>query len=210
MMTANHANQSNVNQSNANQNNGIDKNGVMQLMKSRRSIGILKAPAPSQAELEAAIGCALTAPDHRQLTPWRFYSISGEGLESFADLLVTTAQENGETSAEKLARVAKHPSRAPMIIVCVTKIVPHLKVPTFEQLLATGAAVQNMLLAFESMGYGTMWRSGDAVLSATLKEKFGAGDDDYIAGFIYVGTKSLEPKTKPPRTVADFLSEWNG
>lgn len=183
-------------------------NATLQVINTRRSVGILVEPAPSQTQLETAIQSALAAPDHRQLTPWRFYSIFGDALADFGSLLVQANQENGITDADKLAKVAKHPLRAPMIIVCVTKVVKHIKVPDFEQLLSTGSAIQNMLLTFEAMGYGTMWRSGDVIHSKTLKQAFNAGDDDYISGFIYVGTKEKPPRQKPARKVSDFLTEW--
>lgn len=182
---------------------------TIDLIHNRRSIGILTEPAPSVAQVETAIKAALAAPDHRQLTPWRFYTVSGDDMQGFSQLLVETAKAQGIEEPEKLARVAKHPERAPLIIVCVTKMVEHVKVPPFEQLLSTGAAVQNMLLAFEDMGYGTMWRSGDAVLSAVFKKQFDADDGDYISGIIYVGSKAREPKAKPLRDSADFLTKWS-
>lgn len=184
-------------------------NSTIEMIHARRSIGVLTEPAPSDAEVTTAIQAAIAAPDHRQLTPWRFYSISGEEMQGFSQVLVDTAKDQGINDPERLARVAKHPERAPLIIVCVTNVVEHLKVPTFEQLLSTGAAVQNMLLAFEAMGYGTMWRSGDAVLSDVFKQHFDAGQDDYISGIIYVGSKAKTPKDKPPRDITDFHRKWS-
>lgn len=182
---------------------------TLDLIHARRSIGILTEPAPTAEQVETAVQAALAAPDHRQLTPWRFYTVSGEDLQGFSELLVETAKAQGVEDPEKLARVAKHPERAPLIIVCVTKVVEHVKVPPFEQLLSTGAAVQNMLLAFEEMGFGTMWRSGDATVADVFKQQFHAGDDDFISGIIYVGSKAKEPKAKPRRDTTDFLSEWS-
>lgn len=182
---------------------------ITQLIHGRRSIGKLTAPAPTPEQINYAIRAAIAAPDHRQLTPWRFHTIAGDDLLGLSQLLVETARSQGVEDDARLLRIAKHPERAPLIIVVVTQVVPHVKVPAFEQLLSTGAAIQNMLLAFEDMGFGTMWRSGDAIISETFKAQFDAGDDDFIAGIVYVGTKGLEPKQKPERCIDDYCSQWS-
>lgn len=45
---------------------------ILDFIKSRRSIGNLVAPAPNREQVEQAIEVALSAPDHKDLNPYRF------------------------------------------------------------------------------------------------------------------------------------------
>lgn len=47
-------------------------------INSRRSMGNLDMPAPTRPQIEAAIECAATAPDHKKLNPWRFIVTQGD------------------------------------------------------------------------------------------------------------------------------------
>ena len=56
-----------------------------------------------------------------------------------------------------------------------------------EDIEAAAAAVQNMLLAAEELGLGTIWRTGDAAYDPLVKRWFGLTPDDHIVAFVYVG-----------------------
>ena len=54
---------------------------LLNFIKSRRSIGNLVAPAPTQAQIEQAIEVAMSAPDHKQLQPYRFVVLQNSALD---------------------------------------------------------------------------------------------------------------------------------
>ena len=178
------------------------------LINHRQSIGHLIEPAPTASQLEQAIAAALTAPDHHRLHPWRFVVIQGEQREAFGHLLSESLAADGDMDPHQLERVKNHPLRAPMILVCIMQYRPHHKVPAYEQILSCGAGIQNLLLILQAQGYSSMWRSGAASESASLKRALGCSANDEIAGLVYIGTSPKEIAPRHPLNVADFLTEW--
>ncbi|MGO2622933.1 MAG: nitroreductase family protein [Psychrobacter sp.] len=175
-------------------------------INSRRSMGNLDMPAPTRAQIETAIECAATAPDHKKLRPWRFIVTQGDARHELGNALVEAAQakadrEGEELSEKNLKKTQTLPLRAPLIITVVTKMEAHKKVPPFEQMLSTGAAVQNLILALKSQGFSTVWRTGLLCNEPAVKAYFDVGPDDYVSAFVYTGTS---PKDDPVRKPIDI------
>lgn len=177
----------------------------------RTSQGRLTAPAPSPAALQTAFACALRAPDHRVLRPWRYLVIQGEALARLGDVFVeATRAAQGELDAAEAERLRRMPLRAPMIVVAITVPRHDPKVPPEEWLLSTGAAVQNFLLALHAQGYGAMWRTGPLAHAPAVKRALGLGEGELIAGFLYLGTAAAEPRKVAPLSTADHVADWPG
>ena len=102
---------------------------ILDFIKSRRSIGNLVAPAPTHAQVEQAIEVALSAPDHKDLNPYRFIVLENQALNTLGTALKNAAIAQGETDEKTLKKAENMPLRAPMIIACVTDFKPHDKVP---------------------------------------------------------------------------------
>ena len=184
----------------------VNSEAMIGWIGSRRSMGNLDTPAPTRAQIEAAIACAATAPDHKTLQPWRFIVTEGEARRQLGAALVSAAKaqaaQQGEVLTEKtIKKTHTMPLRAPVIITVVTNMQAHKKVPPFEQLLSAGAAVQNMLLALKAQGFSTVWRTGLLCNEPAVKAYFGVGSDDYITAFVYTGTS---PKDEPTRKPIDI------
>jgi nitroreductase len=109
---------------------------------------------------------------------------------------------------EKIAKVAKMPFRAPMIIVISTQYVVHNKVPEQEQLVAAGCAAQAMQMACFALGYGAMWRTGDLAYNDVVKQGLNLATDNEVAGFLYVGTPKKEQCIKPAKSLEGKVTYW--
>ena len=174
----------------------------------RQSIGQLIEPAPNTQQLEQAVQATLTAPDHHRLKPTRFVIVTAEQRAAFGEFLANALADMGENDPAQLERVKHHPFRAPLLVLALTTIQDHPKVPHFEQILSTGAAIQNFLLSLQAQGFASMWRSGAVVESNWLKQQLGLKEQDLISGIIYIGTAA---KTIAPRAEIesqDFLKIW--
>ena len=182
---------------------------TLALIEGRQSVGLLTEPAPDSAQLEQAIQAALAAPDHHRLRPWRFIAIAGDARQQMGEVLVDALRASGETDPAQFERVRAQPLRAPLIVLCATIATMHPKVPMVEQVLSTGAAIQNMLLTLHAQGFAAMWRTGALVESTLLKAAFGLQPDDEIAGLVYIGTPAKALSPRQPLNVADFLSTWS-
>ena len=182
---------------------------VHQNIHQRQSIGHLIEPAPNAEQLEQAFQAALTAPDHHRLKPTRFVVIPETERESFGELLSQALADTGQTEEAQLERVKHHPFRAPLLVLALTKLQDHPKVPNFEQILSSGAAVQNFLLSLQVQGFSTMWRSGAVVESKLFKQALGLTENDLISGIIYIGTAVKAIPARADINSADFVSHWH-
>lgn len=179
-------------------------------IQQRQSVGLLVEPAPTAQQLELAFAAALTAPDHHRLKPTRFVVIETNQRIAFGELVTNSMQQDfPEIDPVQIERIKNHPMRAPLLVLALTHIVEHPKVPEFEQILSSGAAVQNLLLSLESQGFASMWRTGAIVESVSLKKALGLQAHDLISGIIYVGTaaKALAPRAE--LTLSNYVSYWS-
>lgn len=177
----------------------------------RVSQGKLTEPAPDAAALDKAFACALRAPDHRVLRPWRYLVLRGDALRQLGEVFVDAMRAaNPGLDATEVERLRKMPLRAPLIVVAVTVHKQDPKVPDEELLLSTGAAVQNFILALHDQGFATMWRTGPLAKAPLVRAALGLNGQESIAGFLYAGTAAGEPRRIVPLPVGDFVSEWKG
>ena len=184
---------------------------VINWIKSRRSIGNLSIPAPSAQQVNTAVECAMTAPDHKKLQPWRFIVVEGNARHTLGKAFLAAAEAQAMAKGESLddktrQKTYNMPLRAPMIITVVTRMQAHEKVPAFEQLLSTGAAVQNLILALKAQGFSSVWRTGLLCNEPAVKEFFGVGTEDYVAAFVYTGTSHCDMPSRGDIDTTELLS----
>ena len=184
-------------------NSQVTDEQLINWIKSRRSIGNLSIPAPTESQIKAAIDCAVTAPDHKKLQPWRFIVTQGNARHELGRAFLVAAEAQaaaeGETLSEKdRQKTYNMPLRAPVIITVVTQMQVHKKVPSFEQMLSAGAAVQNLILALKAQGFSTVWRTGLLCNEPAVKAYFDVSADDYVTAFVYTGSSPCDMPTRKP------------
>lgn len=166
-------------------------------------------PIPTKKEMEKIYQAALRAPDHASLKPTKFIEVSGNGLNKLSNIFKKYVLENGtENEKKKIEKYANAPFRAPLVIILVSEVKFHPKVPEMEQYLSTAAASQNILLAIDSLGYGAIWRTGIFALNEKLNKYFNLKSNQKILGYIYVGTVDGEKKDIPVLDHNEFLTRW--
>ena len=166
-------------------------NPVLDAIMSRVSASKLVAPGPSAADLERIMTAGARAPDHGRLRPWRFVVVQNQERQRLGDLMAASLKARDPSATEPLlSNERQKVMRAPTIIVVAAAVQPdHPNIPAIEQILAVGAGVQNMILAAEAIGYGTMWKTGDAAYDAIVKKGLNLAVTDQIIAFFYVGTR---------------------
>lgn len=178
-------------------------------LRARVSSPKLRAPGPSATELELMIRCALRAPDHGLLRPWRFVAFCGDARLKLGEIFVEAEQiRNPAALPDALDKLRRKPLRAPLVIVCVAHVSPqHPKIPVAEQLASMAAAVQNLQLAADALGYGAMWRTGPMATDPHVKARLGFAVQDEITAFLYVGTVDGERRHCQELDPALFLRD---
>jgi nitroreductase len=187
----------------------LSQSTVIATLKSRTSCAQLGDPPPTADQLQTLFEVAFRAADHRQLKPWRFLVVEGEGLSRLGELFLSARQHNFPApTPEECARLLALPRRAPMIVVAISSIKEDPKVPEVEQLLSAGAAVQNMLNAAFAQGLGAIWRTGDLAFNRQVATGLGLADSERIVAFLYLGTPKVPPRAPPPADIKNHVSHW--
>lgn len=182
---------------------------ALQVIQNRVSITKLIEPAPNHTDLLEVFKAAARAPDHGKLQPWRFMVIEGEGLTLLSGIfLAALAKSNPDISPSVVEKTRNMPFRAPMIIVAIAKCQENSKVPKQEQIIACGAATQNLLNALFALNYGAVWRTGDLAYDNHVAQSLGLTESEQIIGFIYVGTPAQDIPEAPQVDVASIFSSW--
>ncbi len=137
---------------------------------------------------------------------------AGRRAERLGAVMAQSLQSRApDVPADVVEREGKKLMRAPLIVVVAATLIEGHKIPVIEQVLAAGAAAQNLLLAAHAMGFGAMWRTGDSAYDARIKEALGLNASDAIVGFVYLGTaqgRAIIPPNEPG--VREFVREWTG
>jgi nitroreductase len=192
-----------------------DGQALLSLLRTRRSVPalLLRAPGPSEAEIDAALEVAMRAPDHGALRPWRFVLIRGAARERLAELFVRRMREREPPSPpHKIDKAGAQTRTAPLVIAVGAKLVREHKVPEIEQLLSCGAAVMNLLDAFHAQGYGAILLTGPNAYDGEIAAALGFGPDEQLLGFVYVGSRpaQLQLPSPAPTARASSVREWTG
>ncbi|MBE8168079.1 MAG: NAD(P)H nitroreductase [Shewanella sp.] len=174
-----------------------------QLLLTRQSTPRLTAPAPTEEQLKFILDAAVRVPDHAGLSPWEFIIAKESGLDKLAGAFVDAAKKSG-ANEELIAKSAKMPFRAPMVITVVAKYQTHPKVPMLEQSIAAGCATMAMQQAVFAIGLGGVWRTGDFAFNNDVKLALGIKESDDIVGFLYIGTPMVNAPVKPSKSGSDF------
>lgn len=177
----------------------------------RVSTGLLTEPAPSEQQRQNIFRAALRAADHGCLRPWRFLLVEGEARGRLGEILLRASEQDSvePLSDKQRDKVLAMPMRAPLIIVAITRLTEHPKVPHLEQHMSTAGAVQAMLTAAFAEGVGAYWRTGPLAYSPVVAEGLGLAENERLDGFIYCGTPQKAVREAPQLDVADFFSNWN-
>lgn len=178
------------------------------LLLTRSSYAKLSAPAPSGEALENILKAGLRAPDHANLSPFKFIVCQNDGLQKLADIYykAAIASEMSEAVIEKSLNL---PFRAPMIVVGIMQYQEHEKVPRVEQIATTACAMENMQMAAYAQGFNGMWRTGAFAHDANVKTAFGLSEQDEIIGYLYLGTPENETPIKKQKEVSEFVEYWD-
>lgn len=171
----------------------------------------LIGPGPGAAQIDSLFRAAATAPDHGRLLPWRFVIVPAEQrarlAEAFALALID--RDPGATLLQ-IEEARLKAWRAPWIALAIARLRDDEgdagSVPAAERLVSLGAALQNLLLAAHSMGFGSGLTSGRAMASARVRGLFGVQPQEQAVCFVNVGTEVARRPVLPRPAPAQFVS----
>lgn len=182
---------------------------LLKYLLKRRSpvVKHLQEPGPSPKEITKILEAAARVPDHGKLSPFYFILLDQKGQEDIKPLLRDAFKsENPDASDAKLELEQQRLSRAPVVVIVVSRI-RDSKIPVWEQILATGAACQNLVLASHASGYGIQWLTEWPAYNAEFKKGLGLeAGRDHIAGIFYIGTVTEKQKDRDRPEISKLIN----
>ncbi len=139
------------------------------------------------------------APTHGRTEPWRFVIFSDDKVAEFgkehAQLYQIHTPEDKflPTTYDKLLHNGDLCSH---VVVAVMQRGHLPKIPPLEEIAATAAAIQNVLLAATAEGIATFWSTGGMVFHPSFRAWLGFGENDQVMGVLYFGYSHTTPEAK--------------
>ena len=191
-------------------------NSVLETIKARRSARKLRSDTvPEKGDITKILEAGTWAPNHHLTEPWRFVVIAGEERKRFGEAMSAFVKRSSSSLDpsfdSKIALERAKPLRAPVIIalVCSPKKEASNNVDLQEEIVACGAALENMLLAAHSLGFGTMIKTGSSAYSDETREFLKMSQNELLIGLMYLGYPEEIPQGSK-RTPVDAKIEWLG
>ncbi|HUB59462.1 MAG TPA: nitroreductase [Puia sp.] len=150
------------------------------------------------------------APSHGLTEPWRFIVYSGEAVRGFchqhAELYRQITPPDKFIPA-KYEKQSHDGDLASHLIIVYMHRGANPNIPALEEICATAAAADNILLGAEALGIAVLWSTGGTVLQPVMKEYLGLGAEDTVLGLLYLGYTE-EPRRPGKRTPVTEKTKW--
>lgn len=195
---------------------------MMRSIENRRSIRKFKEDGIPMELLEQVLFAGIKAPSSKNKQPWRFVVLGGkakkEMLHSFEAGLVRE-QEGNAALLEKNRNALPDAwntlnilNQAPIVILVLNAesgnpFVPISKEERVAEIANTqsiGAAIENMLLAAQELGLGSLWVCNTFFAYTELSQWIGSSVQ--LAAALALGYADEEPMPRPRKKLADVVT----
>ena len=187
---------------------------ITEAITARRSIRKFSDRPVTEETVNAVLAAATLAPSGKNRQPWRFVVVTGDEKRAQmirvmrAGIVDTKARGMETGSAIMTARVMEH---APVTIFVFNPEgsrpwTPHTVGQMFLEAVDTqsiGAAIQNMLLAAQGMGLGTLWMCD--VWSAYHQLSAWMGESGELIAAVALGYPDEQPAARPRRPLSEVV-----
>ncbi len=183
-----------------------------EIIANRRSTkpAVMNGQPINDADINRLLSLANWAPTHGLTEPWRFVVYKGESSKQFC----TDQAEmyKAGTPADKFIpakyeKLLHNGDKASHLVVVYMKRGNNPNITALEEVCATAAAVQNILLGAAALGIAALWSTGGSILKPVMNEYLGLGSEDVVIGLLYLG-HSDEPTKPGRRTPVEDKVKW--
>ncbi|MEU6068383.1 coenzyme F420-0:L-glutamate ligase [Streptomyces sp. NPDC047082] len=193
---------------------------VREAVTQRRTVRAFTEEPVDPGAVRRAVAAAVTAPAPHHTTPWRFVLLESEEsrtrlLDAMRDAWIADLARDGKTEESIAKRVRRGDvlRNAPYLVVpCLVMDGSHTygdpRRDTAERemfVVATGAGVQNLLVALAGERLGSAWVSSTMFCRDVVRKVLGLPHDWDPMGAVAVGHPAEAPRPRPEREAGAFI-----
>ncbi|MEU6868274.1 coenzyme F420-0:L-glutamate ligase [Streptomyces sp. NPDC046876] len=193
---------------------------VREAVTQRRTVRAFTDGPVDPGAVRRAVAAAVTAPAPHHTTPWRFVLLESaaarqELLDAMRDAWIEDLRRDGkpeESIAKRIRRGDVLRSAPYLVVPCMVTDgahhYGHARRDAAERemfVVATGAGVQNFLVALAGEGLGSAWVSSTMFCRDVVRKVLGLPEDWDPMGAVAVGHPAEPPRERPERTAEQFI-----
>jgi nitroreductase len=180
---------------------------ISSIIKNRRSIKPAKMNGKKipDEQVKEILQLANWAPTHGRTEPWRFIVYAEDKVREFclqhAELYkaLTPAKNFEQANYDKQLHYGDLASH---LIIAIMQRGNSPKIPALEEIAATAAAIQNILLGATAAGITSFWSTSGMAHHPAMKDFLKLKKEDIVMGILYFGysDEKMEGKRQTPMT----------
>jgi nitroreductase len=187
-------------------------NNLEEVIINRRSTkpAVMNGNKIDDVQVKQILALANWAPTHGLTEPWRFIVYKDEAAKRFCSDQADMYKANTPADkfmAVKYEKLLHNGDKASHFVVAYMKRGNNPSITALEEICATAAAVQNILLGAETLGIAALWSTGGAILKPGMNDYLNLGSEDVIIGLLYLGYTD-DPKKPGRRTPVEDKITW--
>ena len=186
---------------------------LQEIVRNRRSIkpAVFNGKKIEDQQIRQLLELANWAPTHGFTEPWRFVVYSGEAVQQFCRAhaeLYKESTDPTEFNSGKYEKQQHNGDKASHIILVYLRRGGNPNITMLEEICATAAATEHILLGAEALGIAVLWSTGGVVLKPAMEEYLGLEEEDIVIGMLYMGYTD-EPARPGRRGPVEDKTIWH-
>ncbi len=150
----------------------------------------------NKSVLEELIQAANLAPSHKKTEPWRFRVYRQGGKQQLKNGLLDVYGRERDEVAGIAKKFGQKIDQAAAVLLIFLHRDPRKSVPEWEEIVAVGAAVENLWLSLDTYGLGGYW-SSPGFLCGDYGAWPGSADNERCLGMFYLGYPDAPDLPRP-------------
>jgi nitroreductase len=184
---------------------------ISDIIKSRRSIKPAKMNGKRipDEQVKEVLQLANWAPTHGRTEPWRFIVYAGDKVKEFcyqhAELYkALTPVKNFEQG--NYDKQLHYGDLASHLIIAIMQRGNSPKIPPLEEIAATAAAIQNILLGATAAGITSFWSTSGMTHHLAMRDFLKLKKEDIVMGILYFGYSDEQMEGKRQTSMEEKIT----